>query len=263
LSTAFISYQEARIHCTISGDGPHLLIALHGFGDQAKLFDTLQPYLPGSTTLMALDLPFHGQSKWHKPFFTKDDLLQIIQVARTQVPHTQVSVLGFSFGARLILGMLPEISLFTQQIFLAAPDGLATQGLGFIEKWPFKSRHRFTKRLLSTPIILKTLLSLHFILPKYAQTFIRRHLQTPDKIYQTLSTWLSMSFFNIPRQKLMHQLEGISIPVFVYLGKRDTIVPVQKIENILSGKTKVKIVVLDTGHHIVGEKLGRHVGQFC
>ncbi|MBL7798722.1 MAG: hypothetical protein JNJ90_19650, partial [Saprospiraceae bacterium] len=75
----FLELNGANIHCLRFGEGPQLLVALHGFGDRARLFAILEEALSERYTVVAIDLPFHGQTEWPNRTFSKADLLAVVR----------------------------------------------------------------------------------------------------------------------------------------------------------------------------------------
>src|SRR5262249_32095371 len=129
---------------------PELLIALHGFGDRARMFAVLEEALTEKYTVVAVDWPFHGQTEWPDPTFTKADLLAIIQGILDQEGKTRFRLMGFSFGARLTLSMLPELAGRLNKLYLLSPDGVETKGMSMAVHTPMWVR-RLLFRMLQNP----------------------------------------------------------------------------------------------------------------
>ena len=62
MTSTFIPHPAGRVHILCFGTGPELLIALHGFGDRARMFAVLEPALADRYRVVAVDWPFHGQT---------------------------------------------------------------------------------------------------------------------------------------------------------------------------------------------------------
>ncbi len=55
------------------------LFCFHGYGETAETFAMLENRLGADYTIIALDMPFHGQTQWHEGLlFTGEDLLEIM-----------------------------------------------------------------------------------------------------------------------------------------------------------------------------------------
>ena len=59
-----IVYRNTAIHYLSMGSGKQILIALHGYGDNAALYKVLLPSLGNRYTIYAIDLPYHGRTRW-------------------------------------------------------------------------------------------------------------------------------------------------------------------------------------------------------
>lgn len=92
--------------CVIGG-GEHTsglrILGVHGWMDNANSFDTLAPYLPRGTELLAVDLPGHGHSA-HLPAGAQYDLLTYLINLRRAVDKAgweRFVILGHSLGGGL------------------------------------------------------------------------------------------------------------------------------------------------------------------
>ncbi|NNB87556.1 2-succinyl-6-hydroxy-2,4-cyclohexadiene-1-carboxylate synthase [Corallococcus exiguus] len=87
------------------GEGPHTLLALHGFTGSGATFEHLRPLLGRSVRVVAVDLPGHGRTPLPEKT-GRDGFLEtvdaVVQLAREL--GGQVDLLGYSQGARVALG---------------------------------------------------------------------------------------------------------------------------------------------------------------
>lgn len=141
MTSIFLPYPAGQIHALRFGSGPELLIALHGFGDRAKMFAPLGAALSEQYTLVALDLPFHGLTEWTKMTFGKEDLLNIVHQVAQNEGKDRFSMMAFSFGARLAQAMLPELAQHLNHLYLLSPDGVKTKYMAAAERTPLRIRH--------------------------------------------------------------------------------------------------------------------------
>ena len=147
-----------RLHVTVSGDGPPLVL-LHGFTGSAESWSALRPRLAAGHRVLAVDLPGHGHSsspgdpaRYALARFA-DDLATVLDVL--EVPHA--AILGYSLGARAALAFAarhparvealalvsasPGIADDTTRAERAAADAalaadLERDGIGpFVDRW--------------------------------------------------------------------------------------------------------------------------------
>ena len=127
MQSAFIPFRSSQIHYSFSGTGNKLLLCLHGYGETEHSFRFLEPRLPADYCMIAVDLPFHGKTKWNEGSdCTIPDLLMIIDAIRSaSAPGAaSITLLGFSMGGRLALALLQAIPASIEKVVLLAPDGL-------------------------------------------------------------------------------------------------------------------------------------------
>jgi pimeloyl-ACP methyl ester carboxylesterase len=123
LTSHFIQYKRSRIHYRVSGSGPRVTVCLHGFGEFARTFDPLSAALP-DYTLVAIDLPWHGETVWQEGLDMElADLMQIIRDI-PQVGNVRFGLMGYSMGGRICLSLFEAFPAQVDFLLLIAPDGL-------------------------------------------------------------------------------------------------------------------------------------------
>lgn len=257
MQSHFLPFRNGRIHCLHFGAGPELLIALHGFGDRARMFAVLEPALGTHYTVVAPDWPFHGQSEWSTDAFSKADLLEIVQQIAKQADKTRFSLLGYSFGARLAQAMLPELSGQLNHLYLLAPDGIETKGMSMATRTPMWIRKSLL-RMLRRPAWFVTLLGwghrVHAV-PPMIHHFLSNNLTRPERFRRTFGCWLSMNSFYLGRRKIRAILLETGLKTEIYLGARDEVIGSKALHAMVDGLPNVRLHLLDEGHRIIGERL--------
>ncbi|MDO8368286.1 MAG: alpha/beta fold hydrolase, partial [Saprospiraceae bacterium] len=232
--------------------------ALHGFSDRARMFAVLEKSLSERYTTVAIDLPFHGQTEWRKNDFSKEDLLKIINQVLVSARKTRFSLLGFSFGARLAQGMLPELSPQLDKLFLLSPDGPNTKGMGKADCTPMWIR-RFLFRMLRYPKWFVSLVGFGRnwgLIPMFTSKFLRANLNRPKRVKRIFGCWFSMDSFNIHSDQIHEVLQEAGLPVEVYVGAKDNLINKKSLKKIYEDLPNVHLVVLkNEGHRIVGKGL--------
>lgn len=123
LKTGTITYRRSSVFYRKFGTGSKKLFCFHGYGESGETFNFLEPIVGTGFTLIAFDLPFHGQTQWNEGLnLTIDDLIEIIN--RFVDESEMFCLLGYSMGGRLALHLLETIPQKINQVFLIAPDGL-------------------------------------------------------------------------------------------------------------------------------------------
>lgn len=89
------------LHVDVRGSGPPLVL-LHGFTQTGRLWGRFGDLLAESHTLLAIDLPGHGDSGTVRADLPTAAGL-VAEAVRSQVGETPCALLGYSLGARVAL----------------------------------------------------------------------------------------------------------------------------------------------------------------
>ena len=107
------------------GDGEKAIIAFHGFGDSAKLYDEFYDCYAHRANFYAIDLPFHGNTKWtHKTEYNINDIYNIIKRLCLLEKIRTFTILAYSMSGKILMCVYPLIANFVQEIILISSDGL-------------------------------------------------------------------------------------------------------------------------------------------
>ena len=257
MQSHFLKFRENRVHYLQFGEGPEVLFALHGFADRARMFVLLEPALADRYTVVALDWPFHGQTEWLEPTFSKGDLLEILEEIAGQMGKTRFSLLAYSFGARLAQAMLPELAPQLNRLYLLAPDGVNTKGMSMATHTPMWLR-RLLFKALRQPTWFVTLLEWGHrikLVPAMIHHFLTNNLTRPERFQRTFGCWLAMDSFYLGRRKIRALLADTGLQTDIYVGARDQVVTAASLQKMVEGLANVHLHLLDEGHRLIGEKL--------
>src|SRR6185312_2336678 len=139
-----LPYRSSRIYYYSWGSGPRLLFAFHGYGESAASFAFLGAALDPSFTLVAIDLPFHGQTEWREgTVLYPEQLYSIMEsiagdlgrrsfsegdIGRRSFsegdPPLPWALLGYSMGGRIALQLFQNHPDRFDRLVLMAPDGM-------------------------------------------------------------------------------------------------------------------------------------------
>ncbi len=252
-----LTYQNSTINYLSFGEGSHLLIAFHGFADRANLFTVLAPALGNRFTVVAFDLPYHGDTLWEKQLFTKYDLINIVEQFCLRYQAHRLSFMGFSFGGRIALSLLEHFQERLDYLFLIAPDGFDTKWMFNMETTPRFFR-RFIFWILEKPAWLMKLVELLFkgrIISRFIRDFIINHVNTKERRDRIFCVWLSIDAFKVRKKKTFQLMNSGSYPVFLFFGTRDEVIPVNVGKGIVEKVPKAQLFEIEEGHRLVDEKL--------
>src|SRR5579872_1011138 len=123
----FIPFRSSLLHYSRWGRGARILFAFHGYGESAGSFLFLQEALAADFTVIAIDMPFHGETEWKEGlFFAAADLLALMEEIAAGLPDRPSGwwLLGYSMGGRVALQLLELAPEKIHRLVLLAPDGL-------------------------------------------------------------------------------------------------------------------------------------------
>ncbi len=127
MESHYQSYQKSTIHYLKLGSGSKLLFCFHGYARHSGSFLFLEKLLGETYTIIALDTPFHGLTKWkERDAIEPQFMLSILQAIKEELNrHNETfSILGFSMGGRIALLIAQLIPEQIERLVLIAPDGL-------------------------------------------------------------------------------------------------------------------------------------------
>jgi len=249
----FLKYKNNAVHYLRFGHGAKLLIALHGFADQAEMFLGLEESLKNEYTVYCLDLPFHGLTKWDKQEYDRKDVAAIFEMILKKENRERLDLMGFSLGGRIVQKMLFEWHDKVDKVFLIAPYGLTTNA-SVVPQW-VKS---FLNNILQKPTwfikLIKVLRQVGLI-NRFHYSFAYHHVHTEERRNRLFRTWRSLHYFKLKPSKVKSLFKNKNIKVELYFGAKDKIIPVALGEKLSDGLPNVSLHVLNTNHKLINGEL--------
>lgn len=264
MTSYYLDHPQGRVHCLHFGTGERLLIALHGFGDRARLFAVLADALVKDYTVVAIDLPFHGQTEWTGDTFSREELENVVREIAAREGRERFSLMGFSFGARLVQAMLPAFIGRLDKLYLLSPDGINTKGMWMAVHTPLWVRRLFC-RLLRQPGWFLALMRFGRRLgavPGLIVNFLNYNLTRPERFRRTFGCWFALSSFYLGRRRIQALLRESGLPTDVYFGTNDEMIRFRTLKKMADGLPNMRLFLLeDEGHRIVGVSLRDMLGS--
>lgn len=246
-----ITLGTQSLHYTVLGSGKRLVFAFHGYGNTSALFDFVAEE---DCTVLSFDLPYQGASNWDEHQLVRpEDLVQSLQVLMKQYSVGRCSLLGFSLGARYCLTLLAYMPHQIDGIVLVAPDGI---------------RHNYLYQFV-TSTLLGQLLFRHFVdhssgylrlfaalqkmglIPReqfiFAMQYVR-HQTARRLLYQI---WMSTRLLQPNLRQLKKQLDSLSVPIHLFMGRYDAIIPLANGIRFKRLMPCVQLHVFEKGHKLI------------
>jgi pimeloyl-ACP methyl ester carboxylesterase len=267
MHSAFFTYRSSRIHYLTGGEGRQLLLCLHGYGESADAFAFLESALSKDFTILAIDLPFHGETVWTEGlFFEPEDLLAIVGQIAGSLPGITGSwfMLGYSMGGRIALSLLEKIPEKIEKLVLAAPDGLRwnpwywlvtrTRAGNLLFRWTMQ-RPGWLFFILHTGDKLRLI---DKSLYKFTAGYID-HATARDQLYKR---WTIMRGFRPQLSAIESLIRERPIRVWLVYGRHDRVTRSTTGEKFCKAITpQGGLILLDAAHRVLQEKyLGVFVG---
>lgn len=254
----FLNYNSSKVEYIKFGEGKKLLVAFHGFGDSASLFKVLQPALSLKYTVYALSFPYHGKTQWNTDLFSKEDILEIIKLILEKENKTNVTLMGYSMGGKVVLNMIPILSEILDKVYLLAPDGIKTHILydihnlpnWFIDsvKWLMKKPRLFFK--------VAKFFHKNGLLSKFLYDFTKNHFSTYEQRQRFFNVSQSLQdSFGPNIKKVKSILNDKNIEVEMYFGVRDQVIPPEAGTIFSRDLKNCHYQTLNKGHLIIDREL--------
>lgn len=243
-------YRSSDISYRKAGSGPRLAVCFHGFMEDASAFPAMAAYLPDHT-LVAFDLPFHGQTNWREGL--RLDVSEWIDII-AQCPDVgarDYGLIGYSMGGKMALALYQARPEHVPFLWLIAPDGLKP------DPWHhFATRtrigHAVMKYNLRHPrgiLRLLDILERSRLLNASIAKFVRYYMQDEpmrEKVYQT---WMTFRDFRPDAGQIRGQIHRHQTDVSMVFGRYDKLCPAARGQAFAEGMpTSIRLKILQAGH---------------
>lgn len=260
-SSHFISSPRGKIHYHRWGNGSRLIIAFHGFANQCILFEPIALAVPQEVTFIALDLPFHGRTRWEANEYTQADVKHWISTLLRLHSASTFEWMGFSLGARIILATCSDMGDSLAGIHLIAPDGIATYRTFYAQLVPVFLRRQLHRAIAAYPAAclgLATRLHDWRLLDHFSFIYIEKQLRSSIQMDRLFKTWASLPQFKVNRRLVRKHITETQLPIHLCLGRQDKFVDSTYIQAWAAPIPHLKYQLFEEGHHLIKPALGQY-----
>ncbi|WP_281615559.1 alpha/beta fold hydrolase [Flammeovirga sp. SubArs3] len=257
-STYFIEVENGNIECLQLGNGPKLLICLHGFGDNVNLFREIAPAWTNDYTLVSFSLPYHGNTEWKPSHFSSRNIREIIDSILKKYDQERFSILGYSMGGKITMYCVQKY--YSDQIdrmILCASDGLKTHTLYDVSKLP-RWYLELMMILMRFPKLMFKVVGFIYnrgLLSKFLYDFFMNHFETEKQRRRFFGTATSSRFMKPDLNKIADIVNQNKIPVDMYFGERDEVILIDGAVKFSEKINNVRFFQLPKGHLLIDEDL--------
>jgi len=235
------TYKQASIHYTKSGDGDAVLL-LHGFLENASMWDFFIENFKNSHTLIAPDLLGHGLSEGLGYVHTTEEMATQVKSIIDIEKIEKITLVGHSMGGYVALALAEKFPKMIQKLIL----------LNSTPKADSKVRKQNRDRAVS--LVKKNKNA--FVSMSISNLFAEKNrIQFTVEIENLKTEALTMSAKNIAaalegmkiRKGRSYTLKKITIPKYIIAGTEDPVIPLKEIR-VVAEKTETPLIVMEGGH---------------
>lgn len=246
------SFEDSHITYRKVGNGPAVLLAFHGFGQDHKVFSPVEKATGDRFTFYSIDLFSHGNSRYTgTDLLTKTNWSQLIDHFLRAQAIDRFSLMGFSLGGRFALATAEAFADRLDQLLLIAPDGITFNRWYWLAtasrlgRWLF----RYTLRHLSMLTTLGHALTTLGLLNKTVMRFAEIALATPEQRTLVYRSWTQFRQIHSDMKLVAKLLNERSTRVRFFTGAFDRIVPGSYILPLTKQLRHYELTVFKTGHN--------------
>lgn len=237
--TMIKNVNRIKINYEQKGEG-ELIVLLHGWGSNIKLFANLIELLSKKYMVVAMDMPGFGESEEPPSAWCVDDYAKFVIDFLSDYDTKKVMLLGHSFGGRVIIKLNSRNDLpfeITKVILVDSAGILPPKS----NKKSFRTYYyKAGKAILSTGIAQK-------IAPDALENF-RKKMGSAD--YAAASPLMRQVLVKTVNEDLEPLLPNIKCPTLLVWGVNDTATPLsdgEKMEKLIPDAGLVKLE--NAGHY--------------
>ena len=251
--SAYIAIGNQQLHYLRWGSGGKLLLAFHGYGNEAAIFSPLKSYLADQYTILSFDLPHHGNTKWAgEALLTKNDVVELATILKAKYKVDKVSLMGYSMGGRLCMSIIEAIPTHIDKVVLLAADGLTINMYYYFLTRTWLGKKVFMNLLQKPAPYFKLLdiLKKRKVITESRHKFVSYFLQSEQSRNFLLRVWLGMSAHISRPAKVKAIIKKHAIPVYIFMGMYDKVMPPALGERFKAGLDSVQLFILEKGHRV-------------
>jgi pimeloyl-ACP methyl ester carboxylesterase len=256
----FYQYQSSRISYICYGRGPRLLLCFHGYGESAASFAFLEEALHDDFTVIAIDLPFHGDTDWKEGLYLDPaQLLSIVEAIVAGLPGTYDgwTLLGYSMGGRVALTLFQLAPDKISRLVLLATDGLQMNPWYWIATQT-RAGNRLFRWTMKRPGWLFFLLRTGHVLRVVNPSIFKftAHYIDDDQVRENLYIrWTTMRGFRPHLPAIGALIRSRGIPVQLLYGSYDRIIRWERGERFRRPNAPFcQLTLLTAGHQLLQPK---------
>ncbi len=256
----FIRFRSSRLHYHRFGHGKQWLFCFHGYGEEGATFRFLENELADTHTIIAFDMPFHGNTDWQEVLLLEPaDLMGMMQ--QLAPPDSSFQLMGYSMGGRICLRLLERYPQTISSLILVAPDGLhKNPWQKFVtQTWVGNRLFRITMQYPGWMFMLMKLATQLGLFNKSISKFAHHYLDDALEREKLYKRWTTMRKFRPRVQRLKNIIKNREVPVHLLFGKYDRVILSKHGYGLQQGLEQlITVKEIEAGHYLLQEKFKAH-----
>lgn len=259
-----LSYKSSRISYLRFGSGPKTAFCFHGYGEEAKSYLFLEKYAGHEYTFYSIDLPYHGQTQWREGLdCTADDIRRIIEAIcsqdnfKFQTADFKLSLVGFSLGGRVVLGLYETMPAKIEKLVLLAPDGLKLNFWYWLSTQTWAGNKLFALTMKKPGWffgLLKLLNKLNLVNTSIFK-FVNYYIGDKEVRRLLYARWTTLRKLKPALGRVKSLVKNNQTAVRLIYGRHDRIILPVRGEKFMKGiEEHCSLAVIHSGHQVLHEK---------
>ena len=258
IQSRYIEFGASLVHYLKTGSGKKILVCFHGYGESSSNFNFLEPRIGNEFTIISLDLPFHGETKWNDDVLDGKKLRNLIFsiLAKEKLAQDKIYLIGFSLGGRIALSLFEQMPQHIERLVLLAPDGLkmnfwywlSTQTMPGSKcfKWTMQSPGWFLGMLRAGNRMK--------IINRSIYKFVEYYIHD-EKVREDLyDRWMAMRNCKPNLKTIRQQIRKYKTAVRLLYGKHDRIILTSPAMRFIDDLPQADLQILECGHQVLHAK---------
>jgi pimeloyl-ACP methyl ester carboxylesterase len=259
-----LKYKTSSVNYVRLGTGSRTAFCFHGYGEDALSFSFLEKHAGAEYTFFAIDLPFHGQTKWNEGYHCSvtdiQKIIDQIMADNGREPETgirKLTLIGYSLGGRVALALYEKMSPCIDRLVLLAPDGLKVNFWYWLSTQTSVGNAVFSFTMKHPSWFFGFLKGLNKLRLVNASIFKFVNYYIGDKEVRTLlyARWTTLRKLKPNIDHIKEQINGHKTKVRLVYGMHDRIILSTVGEKFSKGIGEhCTISVIRSGHQVLHEK---------
>lgn len=265
MQSGFFNYRSSVVHYRFGGQGAQPLVCFHGYGESSANFDFLEKHLGASHLIVAIDLPFHGQTQWKETDLDAQLLSDITLALLTHLnaDASNIQLAGFSMGGRMALCILQQIPERISTLVLLAPDGLTVNFWYWVSTQTAVGNALFRLTMRRPGWFLGMLRASNKlrIINQSIYKFVEYYIHDDIVRKELYERWTGLRNCTPSMKQIRRLIPQHGIRVRLLYGRYDRIISHERGSRLFSNLPNCSIRVLDCGHQVLHQKNAAAIGE--